>query len=152
MLERHLVIQRDGGDFAVLHVILTAEEHDVTRMDTVADHGIALGNQREIAGKVVLHGDVIRPVAGAVDRLAAGRAAQNRDAPPAGNGRQLRRQNRLLAGKRGDGQPQLLREGRDHGEPGNTLLGFVTADDLLGGAQQGGHFILRKIPLGTNLP
>ena len=48
MLERDFVIQRDGGDFAVLYMILTADEHDIARMDTVADHGIAFGDEREI--------------------------------------------------------------------------------------------------------
>lgn len=99
MLERDFVIQRDGGDFAVLYMILTADEHDIARMDTVADHGIAFGDEREIAGKVVLHGDKLRAVARLINRLAAGRAAQNRHAPHAGNGHQFRRHDRLFAGE-----------------------------------------------------
>lgn len=110
------LVQRDGGDFAVLHIALAADEHDVAGVDPVAGHGIALGDERKVAGEVVFNADVLGAVSRLVDGFAAGGGAQNRHALAPPHGQRLRRQDGRFAGEGGERKAQFLRIFCDDGQ------------------------------------
>ena len=116
-------------------------------MDAVADHRIALRDERKVARDALLNGGVLRAVAGLVDRLAAGDAADDGHAAHADLRRGILRGGRPLPGEQRKRHAELGGVILHHGQPRDALLGFIPADDLLGGAQNGRELILSQTAL-----
>ena len=132
-------------------MVLRAHEDHVAGIDAVAGHGVALGDEREVAGEVVLHADEVRAVARAVDRLAAGDRAENRHAPVPADGNGSGGDDGRLPGERGERDAELLRVVGDDRQARDALFRLIAADDLLGRAQPGSQLLLGEAALLAQL-